>query len=869
MNDFRLAEPHYVHALWLVIAVVALLFWLERRGGSALNRFLSPHMQSRLVRRSSATRRYLRIALLGLCGFFLIGALLRPQWGTEFVSTPRAGAEIMVCLDVSKSMLAEDVVPNRLDRAKSEIRDLLSYLDGDHVGLIAFAGRASVLCPLTPDFSFLRLVLDGAGPWSVTRGGTRLEEPIKKAVDGFGDTTDVSRAILLITDGEDHDSYPVEAAKWAGERGIKIIAIGFGDETGSEIMVTDPETGARTLLRDADGKAVHSRLDGDTLLKIGNATNGLYIPAGTGVLDLQSIYDTHISKLTRGRLDGRGRTVHKEGYQWAVLLALIALLASVAVGGGSRKLIPTALPSGGGRAAAAVIFSCALILAAFSSSAPAWAQQQPSPATVDSEAEPGSESPPELQIPEDPRQAHNRALSLLKSEALDSGLDDAERLFGHARREAGTDAELRFRSSYNLGWVDIKRADKAWQENPEEALTSLYRAADWFREAIRLRPESDEARHNLEIILRRALALADSLAQRDQKDLARRLDEIIQEQRALVAGARSIVERVAGLEDPNAVEEYRREFRALATEERKVLSSVEKLSNDVAQEKEAIEAKSEEERSPEERVRAVQLQVLLHYLHRSGERLGQARVQLRRKQGERAYRRTSAALSELKRARDQLRNPVQVLDAIIRDGSEVSRYTGALVALQGSLGNSEELNAPPPWLNLKYLQESQEGVSERTHELQLRLLAGLEENEASSQPEDEPGPEEDPQVAQQQAQLKRFLEQVREAEPFVTKGNENMLLAKEALQREELGKSTEKQWQGIQALLGARERFLDLKGLIETLYADERRIQGGLNAYKEELDPELLPALRDGQDKNIERSERLREQLARELVELP
>ncbi len=188
----------------------------------------------------------------------------------------------MIAFDVSKSMLAEDVAPNRLERAKAEIVDLLSYLEGDQVGLIAFAGRATVLAPMTPDFSFLRLVLEGAGPHSVTRGGTRLEEPIRKAVQGFGPAREASRVILLITDGGDQDSFPLDAAKAAAEAGIVIIAIGFGDELGSEIYATDPRTGARELLRDADGAAVRSRLDGELLRDIALVTDGAYVPAGTG-----------------------------------------------------------------------------------------------------------------------------------------------------------------------------------------------------------------------------------------------------------------------------------------------------------------------------------------------------------------------------------------------------------------------------------------------------------------------------------------------------------------------------------------------------------------------------------------------------------
>jgi len=330
------AATHWVYLLWAVATFIALLAWLERRGQGDLDRFVAVPLQSRLVLRTPPLRRALRLIFLGLCGFFITLALMRPQWGGRFVSTPQVGARIMVCLDVSRSMLAEDVVPNRLERAKAELRDLLSYLDGDQVGLIAFAGRAAVLSPLTPDFSFLRLGLDAAGPHSVARGGTRLEEPIRKALAGFrerGRVGEVSRSILLITDGEDHDSFPLEAAGTAAERGVRILAIGFGDEAGSELEVTDPRTGARTLVRDADGNPVRSRLDGDLLREMALVTGGAYIPAGTGAIDLESIYERHIAGLTRGRLAGGGYPVRNDIFQWPLLCALLCLLAAVVPSG--------------------------------------------------------------------------------------------------------------------------------------------------------------------------------------------------------------------------------------------------------------------------------------------------------------------------------------------------------------------------------------------------------------------------------------------------------------------------------------------------------------------------------------------------------
>ena len=159
-GELHVAHPELVHGLWLWLLFVAVLVLLERRGRDRLNRLVGPALEPLLVERPAAWRRGLRLALVALSGLLMVVALMRPQWGEQIIATPRVGAEIMIALDVSRSMLADDTRPSRLERAKAEIADLLAYLQNDQVGLIAFAGRASILAPLTPDKSFLRLALD-------------------------------------------------------------------------------------------------------------------------------------------------------------------------------------------------------------------------------------------------------------------------------------------------------------------------------------------------------------------------------------------------------------------------------------------------------------------------------------------------------------------------------------------------------------------------------------------------------------------------------------------------------------------------------------------------------------------------------------
>jgi len=341
MGGLSFAQQSWVHLVWAALALVAVLALLELRARDTLGRFLSKVMQVRLAESQTTARRLTKLGLVLATLLFGTLGLMRPQisGGTEVLSTRKAAADIMVVLDVSRSMLAEDAAPNRLDRAKAEIGEFIERVQGHRVGLVAFAGRASVLCPLTTDYGFFHLVLRDVDTDSAGRGGTRIGEAIRKAIAAFGPASGAPRVLLLITDGEDHDSYPQDAARAAVEAGIRIMSIGFGSETGSEITLRDPKTGARTLLTDRDGQVVRTRLDGELLREIALVTEGVYVPAGTSALDLDSIVVTHVEPLVTDSTAGRTRTVVVEHYRWFVLASLMALLAGVWVGStsGARR----------------------------------------------------------------------------------------------------------------------------------------------------------------------------------------------------------------------------------------------------------------------------------------------------------------------------------------------------------------------------------------------------------------------------------------------------------------------------------------------------------------------------------------------------
>ncbi len=892
MSDFRFAEIGWLNAAWAVLLCAGLLVALEFRGRSLLDRIASPLMQLRLVQKTSLLRRLLGISLFALSLLTLVFALMRPQWGMTVQQLTRVDSQIMICLDVSKSMLAEDVVPNRLERAKTEIDTLLGLMDdGQQVGLTAFAGKASVMCPMTTDFGFLRLILQEVQPTSVGLGGTRIGEAIQKAVSGFKETGDVNRLILLITDGEDHDSFPLDAAEQAKNKGVRIVSIGFGDEAGSKIEITDPQTGIRSYVKDRNGVDVVSSLDGETLRDIALRTEGAYIPAGTGALDLQSIYDSHIRTLLKGNDTQEERVIRNEAYQWCVLAALVLLVGSLMAPNAfakSNRAGSTALASSGrsvpvGVLAMAIATSLSQPLSAqdAASSRPAQAASdnafdasdqaasaaggdsgRPSsepgvdPAAAAEETESESDSAPEAELA--PRETYNLAIKYISSDP-----DRAERMLTTARQNAGIDGELRYRTLYNLGWVEVNRADALLNSEPEQALQRLELAASRFREAIRVRSESDEARYNLELISRRILELRDSLAQKNPQDLAQRLDSLIEAQRGHQAKLQEQTSLTEAIDANDS--EVRSLFRRLGVEQRQILSDMQKLAEDARQEVDALRQNKDDQSSGESQVRAAQLSAMLGYLDEGIQRMNKSRSFTRRMQSERAFIRWAAALSASKRARDQLRNPVEVLGVLVGDASDVARLTGELAASQHPQLSADPAEIPP-WLTTEYLGEAQAEMTERTGELRDILSAGLAAQSAETAGSDANS---DAAPDEQTAEL---LESIRAALPSIENSVSSFGKAQEAIEQPDLGAAYSAQSEGIVALMDAAEFFFDLRRLIEAMYRDELMVQGMVKQLgsppEGELPLPLVSATADLQTKNLDRAARLDKLLDKELARL-
>jgi Ca-activated chloride channel family protein len=323
--DIQFDNRYAIHFFWAVPGLLIVFLYGFHRRREALAAFSTANLTSRLVSGVSFARRRVRVGLVLIAVVCLITALTGPRWGVHFEDVQRRGIDIIFCLDVSRSMLAEDVSPNRLERAKQYIRDVVERLAGDRVGLVTFAGGSVVKCPLTIDYGTFRMVLGDAGIRSSARGGTLIGDAVRMAAGSFADEVKKYKAIILITDGEDQESYPVEAATTAfSEQGIRIYTIGIGDlDDGARIPIT--QNGQRTYLQH-DGQEVWSKLDTKTLEHMALAGGGAYVPAGISQVDMGQIYEQKIATSELREFEASRIKRYDVQYQWFAGLAFVLLM---------------------------------------------------------------------------------------------------------------------------------------------------------------------------------------------------------------------------------------------------------------------------------------------------------------------------------------------------------------------------------------------------------------------------------------------------------------------------------------------------------------------------------------------------------------
>ena len=255
-------------------------------------------------------------------------AIARPQKGYEWREVKRKGIDILFAVDTSRSMLAEDLTPNRLERARLGIIDFVSRLEGDRVGLIPFAGSAFALCPLTLDYEAFRESLNALDTDLIPRQGTDLASAIKEAERLFDENGNNHRVLVLLTDGEDLQGDVIDAAKAAAKKGMAIYTVGVGSPEGATIPI-QMRNGRTDFVRDESGKVVKTTLDESTLKKIAEETNALYVPLGRGAEGLNTIYQEKLRLVPKTERDQRMERIPLERFEWPLGAAIVLLAVGI------------------------------------------------------------------------------------------------------------------------------------------------------------------------------------------------------------------------------------------------------------------------------------------------------------------------------------------------------------------------------------------------------------------------------------------------------------------------------------------------------------------------------------------------------------
>ena len=333
----RFVHPEAFLLLWLLLPLLAVWLLAGRARRRAARRFRARSHHGNSVTRTTANgatpagARNLRPLLicLTLLGYAaLVVAVARPGWESQATTVERRGRDVVFVVDVSRSMLAEDLAPNRLERAKLAILDTLEQLSGDRVALVAFAGSAVVKSPLTFDYGFFRLAVQQLSVTSVARGGSLIGDALRTVRDQvFDDRTVEHRDVLLITDGGDHDSFPAAAAEELGQRGVRLLAVGLGDDSaGQPIPLEGGTADGQPAFVEHAGQMVLSQLDADLLRAVAGATpGGRYIHVATGNVDLGRLYQELIASASGRLLETESVELVRERFQSFIAIALLLL----------------------------------------------------------------------------------------------------------------------------------------------------------------------------------------------------------------------------------------------------------------------------------------------------------------------------------------------------------------------------------------------------------------------------------------------------------------------------------------------------------------------------------------------------------------
>lgn len=499
----QFALPNFLW-LWLLVPLVAWLMWRSaKRRHQLMQQFVHHRLLANLTAGASPRLRLAHTVLLLVALVLLVLALARPQWGYQWEEVKVKGRDVIVALDTSRSMLAEDIKPNRLERAKLAALDLAQRARSDRIGLVAFAGVAFLQCPMTLDEDAFRQSVNSLDVNIMPEGGTAIADAIYTAKKAFTNSADSHKVLVLFTDGEDHEEGVREAAKAATEAGIKIFTIGIGTPDGEPLRLRDAQ-GRLTSLTDANGKPVISRLNEKLLSQIASDTGGFYLRlAGANTVD--TLYEKGLAPLPKGDFSSKLIKQYYERYHWPLALVLVALLAEILL-----PMRAAAKTNGAAKASAATTAALLLLLAI--------------PARADTAAEAkyhyekgryraAAEQYQKLltKKPNDPRLQYNFGAANFQM----GKYEEAARAF-NAATAAPEDLKLQQSAYYNAGNALYRAGETAAQ--PQEKKESWFASTNSYAMALRMNPEDKDAKFNLDFVTKKIKELEQQQQQQQQQN---------------------------------------------------------------------------------------------------------------------------------------------------------------------------------------------------------------------------------------------------------------------------------------------------------------------------------------------------------------
>ena len=483
-------EPQWFFGLLVIPLLGAIFIWAERRGARRLKEFASARLLPHLAETVNRFRRFLRYGLLLLGFAFAVVALAQPRWGYTFQDVQRKGLDLFLAVDTSRSMLSNDVQPNRLERVKLATQDLINELRGDRVGLIAFAGRAFVQAPLTIDESAVVESINDLDTNTIPEGGTNISEAITLAAETFGKSATGNRALIIFTDGEELRGDALKAAKAATDAGVRIFTVGIGTREGSLIPLASEDGGA-AFVKDTSGQVVKSKLDEKRLQEVAAATGGFYLHLESGPQTMKRLYNEGIAKMTVAEFDVRLSRRPIERYEWPLGAAIFMLALSILVGERKQRRVRSRLSAKAAFATASLCLAC--FHSAFATAAGIQLYRDGNYSDAYHKFQEDLKAHPDSPVRDKVQFALGTAAYRMKD------YNTAVDAFSHAL--LSTDKSVQENSHYNMGRTLEERADM--DKADEDALADLNNAQTHYEDTLKLNPKNQAAKDNLEVVKRK------------------------------------------------------------------------------------------------------------------------------------------------------------------------------------------------------------------------------------------------------------------------------------------------------------------------------------------------------------------------------